>query len=34
LIEETGEIEWDATIMPELLTMLIEEGVELEQYRC
>jgi hypothetical protein len=34
LIEETGETEWDATTMPELLAMLIEEGVDVEQFRC
>jgi hypothetical protein len=32
LIEETGETEWDAATMPELLVMLIEEGIDVEQY--
>lgn len=34
LIEETGETKWDAVITPELLAMLLEEGVDVEQYRC
>jgi hypothetical protein len=34
LIEVTGETEWDGATMPDLLAMLIEEGVDVEQYRC
>jgi hypothetical protein len=33
LKEETGETEWDAAMMPELLMFLIEEGVDVEQFR-
>jgi hypothetical protein len=34
LIEKTGETEWDTATMPELLAMLIKEGVDVEQFRC
>jgi hypothetical protein len=34
LIEDTGETEWDDASMPEMLAMLLEEGADVEQYRC
>jgi hypothetical protein len=34
LIVDTSETEWDEAIMPELLAMLMEEGIDVEQYRC
>jgi hypothetical protein len=33
-MEETGETEWDAATTPELLMFLIEEGTDVEQFRC
>jgi hypothetical protein len=34
LTEDMGETEWDGATMPQLLEMLIEECVDVEQYRC